>query len=136
MIQDKLSMFSEGQAVTASALSETILDLHAHGDDVQRALTLFVQARETVTSGTSASTVGFELWTSDALDGTGAALDAGEKIWASGLIVKTDLINGTFAVKQPLPSGIKRYLQLKYVVSATLTAGTFDAGLAWGIDLP
>lgn len=136
MIQDKLSMFSEGQAVTVSALSENILDLHAHGDDVQRELTLFAQVRETVTSGTSASTVGFELWTSDALDGTGAALDAGEKIWASELIVKTDLLDGTFAVKQPLPSGIKRYLQLKYVVSATLTAGTFDAGLAWGIDLP
>lgn len=136
MIQDKLSMFSEEQAVTVDADSDNILDLQAHGDDIQRNLTLFVQVRETVKSDTPASTVTFDLYTDDALNANGDDLAAGTKIWSSGAIAKAALVDGCFAVKVPLPAGIERYLQIKYDVSATLTAGKFDAGLAWGIDLP
>ncbi len=129
-------MFSEEQAVTVDADSTNILDLLAHGDDVQRFLTLFVQVREAVTSADAGATVTFELYTDDALNEAGTDLAADNLVWSSGAIAKATLVDGYFAVKVPLPPGVQRYLLLKYNVSATLTAGKFDAGLAWGIDLP
>jgi len=136
MIQDRLSMFSEEQAVTVDADSTNILDLHAHGDDLQRNLTLFVQSRESVASDTPGATVTFELYTDDALNAGGDDLAADNLIWSSAAIPMASLVDGYFAVKVPLPAGVQRYLLLKYNVSATLKAGKFDAGLAWGIDLP
>lgn len=135
MIQDRLSMFSEKQVVTVDADSTNILDLHAHGDDIQRNLMLFVQVREAVTSD-GAATVTVKVNTNAALNAGGTALAAKTTIWTSAAVAKADLVDGLFLVKIPLPTGVKRYLQVEYDVSATLTKGKFDAGLAWGVDLP
>ena len=72
MIRDKLLMFPQNQALTATADSDNILDVGQHGDDIQRELTLFVQFRGTGTSA-GASTLTIALKTSATL--TGAGLD-------------------------------------------------------------
>lgn len=136
MIQDKKLMFSDSQAITATADSTNILDLGAHGDDIQRELTLFVQFRGTVESG-GASTLVITLNTDDALNAGGTDLAADNTLWTSASIAKTALTDGAMLVKMPLPPGIQRYLRLTYTVgTANLTAGAIDAGLIWGIDQP
>lgn len=136
MIQDKKLMFSDSQAITATADSTNILDLGAHGDDIQRELTLFVQFRGTVESG-GASTLVITLNTDDTLNAGGTDLAADNTLWTSASIAKTALTDGAMLVKMPLPPGIQRYLRLKYTVgTANLTAGAIDAGLVWGIDQP
>jgi hypothetical protein len=134
MIPDFKEMFSRQQAVTATAGGEYILDLANHGDDVNRLLTLLVQAR-TPAQAEGAATVTVELYTDSALNSGGDDLAAGTKIWSSDAIGKASLTKGAIVVKTPLPGGIKRYLKLKYVVATgPLTAGTFDAGIYWGVD--
>ena len=136
MIQDKKLMFSDSQAITATADSTNILDLGAHGDDIQRELTLFVQFRGTVESN-GASTLVITLNTDDALNAGGTDLAADNTLWTSASIAKTALTDGAMLVKMPLPPGIQRYLRLTYTVgTANLTAGAIDAGLIWGIDQP
>lgn len=136
MIQDKKLMFSDSQAITATADSTNILDLGAHGDDIQRELTLFVQFRGTVESG-GQSTLVITLNTDDALNAGGTDLAADNTLWTSASIAKTALTDGAMLVKMPLPPGIQRYLRLTYTVgTANLTAGAIDAGLVWGIDQP
>lgn len=136
MIQDKKLMFSDSQAITATADSTNILDLGAHGDDIQRELTLFVQFRGTVESNGD-STLVITLNTDDALNAGGTDLAADNTLWTSASIAKTALTDGAMLVKMPLPPGIQRYLRLTYTVgTANLTAGAIDAGLIWGIDQP
>jgi len=136
MIQDKKLMFSDSQDLTSTADSTNILDLGAHGDDIQRELTLFVQFRGAVDSG-GASTLIIQLNTDDALNAGGDDLAADNTLWTSASIAKTALTDGAMLVKMPLPPGIQRYLRLKYTVgTANLTAGAIDAGLVWGIDQP
>lgn len=136
MIQDKKLMFSDSQELRSTADSTNILDLGAHGDDIQRELTLFVQFRGAVDSG-GASTLIIQLNTDDALNAGGDDLAADNTLWTSASIAKTALTDGAMLVKMPLPPGIQRYLRLKYTVgTANLTAGAIDAGLVWGIDQP
>ena len=136
MIQDKKLMFSDSQAITATADSTNILDLGAHGDDIQRELTLFVQFRGNVDSA-GQSTLIIQLNTDDALNAGGDDLAADNTLWTSASIAKTALTDGAMLVKMPLPPGIQRYLRLTYTVgTANLTAGAIDAGLVWGIDQP
>ena len=136
MIQDKKLMFSDSQELRSTADSTNILDLGAHGDDIQRELTLFVQFRGAVDSA-GESTLIIQLNTDDALNAGGDDLAADNTLWTSASIAKTDLTDGAMLVKMPLPPGIQRYLRLKYTVgTANLTAGAIDAGLVWGIDQP
>lgn len=136
MIQDKKLMFSDSQPLRSTADSTNILDLGAHGDDIQRELTLFVQFRGNVESA-GQSTLIIQLNTDDALNAGGDDLAADNTLWTSASIAKTALTDGAMLVKMPLPPGIQRYLRLKYTVgTANLTAGAIDAGLVWGIDQP
>jgi hypothetical protein len=131
MIQDKLEMFSEDQAVTATADSTNVIFIGAHGDDIHRFLTLFIQTKVAALAEGSA-TVTFSLYGGTA-SGTQATL-----LWQSAAIGKAALTLGSFPVKIPLPSvGTNTYLKLVYTVATgPLTAGKFDAGLIWGIDQP
>lgn len=130
MIQDKLSMFSNQQAVTASADSTNVLYVGDHADDIQRNLTLFVQWRAAATSEGD-STLVVKLYTGST-EASQATL-----LWTSPTFAKAALTEGASLVKIPLPTGILKYLKLTFTVGvANLTAGTVDAGLAWGIDIP
>lgn len=135
MIHDRLSMFSQAQLVTASAVSSNVLDVGAHGDDIQRELTFFVQCRAAITAD-GAATVKFALRTSATL--TAGALDAPVTLFETAAIAKASLTDGSFPVKIALPPGVLKYLDVYYTVATgplTLLSA-FDAGLAFGIDLP
>lgn len=130
MLQDKKEMFSEQQAFTTVAAhdSTNVLYIGPHGDDVQRIMTLFVQVRDAVTSA-GAATVQFKVYT-----GSSAAV-VNTLLWASAAIGKADLTAGSFPVQIPLPDGLNDYVKITYTVAAAaLTAGSFDAGLNWGMD--
>lgn len=135
MIHDRLSMFSNAQLVTASAGSTNVLDVGAHGDDIQRFLTFFVQCRAPITAD-GAATVAFALRTSATL--SGGALENPVTLFTTAAIGKAALTDGSFPVKIALPPGVQRYLDVYYTVATGPLTGTsaFDAGLADGIDLP
>lgn len=129
MIQNKLEMFSEQQVVTATADSTNVLYIGSHGNDIHRTLTLFVQARAAATAAGSA-TVTFDLYGGTTADAQATLL------WSSAAIGKAALTLGAFPVKVPLPDlQSKTYLKLVYTVATgPLQTGSFDAGLAWGIE--
>lgn len=132
MILDKLLMFSEAQAVTATAASTDTIDLGPIKGTVRdigvgAPLELFVNVNTTATAA-GAATVNFQLqtsadnssWTTLVASGDQAlaALTAGKRI---------------FSVK--VPSGVQRYLRVNYTVgTGPLTAGAFTAGINLAVD--
>jgi len=127
MLRDKQSMFSEEQAVTVTADSTNVLFV-GEGNDIDKQLRLFVQAREAATAD-GAGTVTVKLYTG----ATAAACST--LLWTSAVIGKAACTAGAFIVKMALPDGILDYLKLTYTVATgPLTAGTFDAGLIWKMD--
>lgn len=132
MILDKLLMFSEAQAVTASAASTDVIDLGPI-DGTRRdigvgyPLELFVNVNTTATAA-GAATVNIQLQTSpdnstwttlaSTSDLALSALTSGKRIWS-----------------QKVPQGVQRYLRINYVVgTGPLTAGAFTAGINLDVD--
>ena len=132
MILDKQNMFSEAQAVTASAVSANTLDLSlardiGPGED----LSIFVAVDETAASA-GATTVEFQVISSAA-----AALTSPTVLMSSGPIGKSELTAGRKLIELKVPRAIllaqpvgQRYIGLNYVVAvANLSAGKFTAGI-------
>lgn len=132
MILDKLLMFSEAQAVTASAASTDVIDLGPI-DGTRRdigvgyPLELFVNVNTTATAA-GAATVNIQLQTSpdnstwttlaSTSDLALSALTSGKRVWS-----------------QKVPQGVQRYLRINYVVgTGPLTAGAFTAGINLDVD--
>ncbi|AWP32036.1 hypothetical protein B9D02_05345 [Pantoea vagans] len=132
MILDKLLMFSEAQAVTASAASTDVIDLGPI-DGTRRdigvgyPLELFVNVNTTAAAA-GAATVNIQLqtspdnstWTTLAAtsDLALSALTSGKRVWS-----------------QKVPQGVQRYLRVNYVVgTGPLTAGAFTAGINLDVD--
>jgi hypothetical protein len=132
MIQNKLEMFSEQQAVTATADSTNVIYIGDHGNDIHRFLDLFVQVTTAAVTADGAATVTFALY-GGTTENTQATL-----LWTSAAIGKAALTLGAFPVKIALPKvDTAKYLKLIYTVATgPLTAGTFDAGIIWGVDEP
>lgn len=132
MILDKLLMFSEAQAVTASAASTDVIDLGPI-DGTRRdigvgyPLELFVNVNTTATAA-GAATVNFQLQTSPD-NSTWTTLTT------SGDLALTALTAGKRVMSQKVPQGVQRYLRLNYVVgTGPLTAGAFTAGINLDVD--
>ncbi|MDQ0628068.1 Bbp16 family capsid cement protein [Pantoea agglomerans] len=132
MILDKLLMFSEAQAVTASAASTDVIDLGPI-DGTRRdigvgyPLELFVNVNTTAAAA-GAATVNIQLQTSpdnsawttlaSTSDLALSALTSGKRVWS-----------------QKVPQGVQRYLRVNYVVgTGPLTAGAFTAGINLDVD--
>ena len=127
MIRVKENMFSEAQAVTATAAGDNILFVGA-ANDIDKRLRLFVQVRE---AGTAA---GEATLTLALLTGTTAA-GCSTTLWTSATIPVADLTAGKYIHQDAIPAGGKGYYKLTYTVATgPLTAGTFDAGIAWRMD--
>jgi len=132
MILDKLLMFSEAQAVTASAASTDVIDLGPI-DGTRRDIgvgypvELFVNVNTTATAA-GAATVNIQLQTSpdnstwttlaSTSDLALSAMTSGKRVWS-----------------QKVPQGVQRYLRINYVVgTGPLTAGAFTAGMNLDVD--
>jgi hypothetical protein len=137
MIFSANQLFSDDQAITATALSENVIDLGDSGTPYDAAAALhgdvgkgnpipvLVQVTEDFATLTSL-TVSIE--TGDASD-----LSDGTKL-AEQTIVLADLTVGQQVAIQCLPNGLTgRYLGVRYTVTGTAaTAGKITAGITMG----
>jgi hypothetical protein len=132
MILDKLLMFSEAQAVTASAASNDVIDLGPidgtrRDIGVGEPLELFVNVNTTATAA-GAATVNIQLQTSPD-NSTWTTLTS------TGDLALSALTSGKRVMSQKVPQGVLRYLRVNYVVgTGPLTAGAFTAGINLDVD--
>lgn len=138
MILSAQQLFSDDQAITASADSTNVIDLGAPGtpygaaaainQDIGKGnpVTILVQVT-TAMAAAGAATLTFNI-------STGATTALGTTIATVGPIAKADLVAGYQIPIQVLPNKInERYLGIEYVVATgPMTAGNVTAGITMG----
>ena len=127
MLDNEL-VFSDGQAVTTTAISTNVVDLTVAGQPIHQGRPMFAVVSVPVTcTATGAATVTFNVEADSAvgLDATPTVL------YTSGAIGKASLVAGAVPVQVSIPKGIAatdRYVGVRYTVATgPLTAGKFDA---------
>lgn len=141
MIFDQQSIFSDAQALTATAASTNVLDITgAVGTPPHAAAALDVDVGRAdcrigftidetfVSAGASTLSIALQV-------DTAAAFGSATALWTSSAIAKATLVKGyMFEELVILPRGItERYLRLYYTVgTADFTAGKITAGFVWG----
>lgn len=129
MILDKTNEFSDGQTVTATAISTNVIDLNPSGanDELDigagEPVWLVVQVDETATAA-GAATVTVSLESSAAPGMTSPRTHI-----TTGAVALADLTAGSEIARFRLPGGdYLRYLGVRYTVgTGPLTAGKFSA---------
>ncbi|EBA1891589.1 TPA: Bbp16 family capsid cement protein [Salmonella enterica] len=132
MILDKLQMFSEAQAVTASAASTDTLDLaplKGNRRDIGIGYPLeFWALVNTTATAAGAATLNVQLQTSP--DNS-----TWTTIYDSGALALSALTVGKRIVSAKVPAGVLRYLRVNYSVgTGPLTAGAFTSGINLDVD--
>lgn len=132
MILDKLLMFSEAQAVTATAASTDTIDLGpikgtrrdiGVGDPLE-----FWANVNTSAAAAGAATVNIQLQTSS----DNATWNT---LYDSGALALASLTAGKRVLSTTVPKGVLKYLRVNYVVAiGPLTAGAFTAGINLDVD--
>lgn len=136
MLLDKGLMFSEAQAVTASAASSDTVDLGPlHSGNTVRDIGVgtpvefFVQVGKEAKAGVEGTTVKISLQTAKSSN----FAEATEVLQSSELPVAT--LKSGYRYAAVLPQGIQRYLRVNYTVDkGPLTGGEFTAGLVLSTD--
>lgn len=132
MILDKLLMFSEAQAVTASAASTDVIDLSPI-DGTRRDIGVgypleFWANVNTTATAAGAATLNVQLQTSPD-NSTWTTL------YDSGTLALAALTAGKRLFSAKVPAGVQRYLRVNYVVgTGPLTAGAFTSGINLDVD--
>jgi len=132
MILDKLLMFSDKQAVTATAASTDVIDLGPI-DGTRRDIGVgypleFWALVNTTATASGAATVNVQLQTSP--DNS-----TWISIYESGALALAALTAGKRIVSAKVPSGVQKYLRVNYTVSTgPLTAGAFTSGINLDVD--
>ena len=123
MYLDKQNLFSDKQAVAATAAATDSVDLGKGDAGPAEQASLFVGVDGA--SGTGTLTV--ELLTADACAANGTLTSP---VTVATFPVGNDTLKtGGKAVAVRLPHGMKRYAALNYVVSGTLTGARITAGI-------
>lgn len=137
MILSNESLFSDGQAITATAISTNVMDMGAAGTPVGAAaalnhdvgkgtpIPLLVQVTEAFNNLTSL-TIAIE---------TGSSASLGTVV-ASFTVALADLTVGYRIPYEMLPKGLGRYVGLRYTVTGGTapTTGKITAGLTMGVQ--
>jgi hypothetical protein len=132
MILDKLLMFSEAQAVTASGASTDTIDL-APLDGTRRDIGVgypleFWAIVNTTATAAGAATLNIQLQTSP--DNS-----TWTNIYDSGALALAALTAGKRLFSAKVPAGVQRYLRVNYsVATGPLTAGAFTSGINLDVD--
>jgi len=121
MYMDKQQMFSEDQAVTASAASTNVIDLGS-ADAGRSSLEVFARVSEAFNNLTS---LGVKLQTAtDATFTTPVDLPAQETDLLAALTLNKEIL------KAKMPQGCLRYVRLYFTVTGTApTTGKITAGI-------
>ena len=127
MILDKENLFAQDQAVTATAMSDNIVDLGPGDAGPSERISLFVNAGKAFTGGGELTA---EILTSDELNGGGADLDNPETV-AAYPVAGDVLAAGGKLISARLPHGMKRYARINFEVVGSLADGALTAGLVW-----
>lgn len=120
MINDQLCLYSDGQAVSATATSTKKIDNKFNGDDYSGVRTLFVHVGSGWTGGGTVTV------TLEHCDTESGAYTTAATLVSAATADKTDA-NGFLYIGQ-LPRGLKRFRQLKYTVANTVTGLKVLAG--------
>jgi len=129
MYLDKQTLFSDDQAITATATSTNVIDLGAIGiakGDVKE-IDVWVQVTKAFGSGDTDGTLVVSLRTdSDAVIGTGGVV-----LHQTAAIVEADLVAGYQFSLGTIPVNAEEFLDLNFTVagSGDFTAGNITAGL-------
>lgn len=132
MILDKLLMFSEKQAVTASAASTDVIALGPI-DGTRRDIGVgypleFWATVDTTATAAGAATLNVQLQTSP--DNS-----TWTTIYDSGALALAALTAGKRLFSAKVPAGVQRYLRVNYSVgTGPLTAGAFTSGINLDVD--
>ncbi len=131
MYVDSQLLFSDAQALTASAASTNSVDMGPSRRQVAvgEPLYLFVTVDESFTAaGLATLTIGVQ--TDD-----DAAFGAAVTLLTTQALAKASMTVGRTPIVLALPQGMKRYLRLYYTVATgPLTAGKISAVLAADVD--
>ncbi len=132
MLFDALNMFSEKQPITATAVSQKVVDLgpgfplsgNSNGQtDMEIALVV------TKAFAPTPGTLTVEVQTSDTVDASGKLVSPVTQL-ATGAIPATSLAPGAnLPYMLRVPPHAKRYVGLRYVASTAFTAGEITAGV-------
>lgn len=136
MILSAQQLFSDDQAITATAVSTNVIDLGVPGtpfggnqlnQDIGKgtAVPVLIQVTEDFNNATSVQV--------DIMVSAAAAMTS-PKVLASETILLADLVAGKQTNVQVVPKGADmRYLGVKYTVTGTApTTGKFTAGISMG----
>ncbi|TNV22119.1 hypothetical protein FH968_04390 [Buttiauxella sp. B2] len=132
MIIDKLLMFSESQAVTATAASTDVIDLGPikgtkRDIGVGNPLEFWTNVNTTAAAA-GAATLNVQLQTSTD-NATWVTL------YDSGSLALASLVAGKRILSTKVPQGVLKYLRVNYVVATgPLTAGAFTSGINLDVD--
>ncbi|EBX4751202.1 Bbp16 family capsid cement protein [Salmonella enterica] len=132
MILDKLLMFSEKQAITASAASTDVIDLGPI-DGTRRDIGVgyplkFLAIVDTTATADGAATLNVQLQTSP--DNS-----TWTTIYDSGALALAALTAGKRLFSAKVPAGVQRYLRVNYTVgTGPLRAGAFTSGINLDVD--
>lgn len=130
-IMDRTSLFSDGQAVTATAASTNVVDLGSHDIDYARdtglgtPVPLSIAVTESFNNLTSL-TISIETDTT-------AAFSSPTTVFTSPAYTLAQVASGAkYLLPDTLPAGInERYVRLKYTVAGTApTTGKITAGVS------
>lgn len=132
MILDKLLMFSEAQAVTATAASTDTIDLgpikgNRRDIGVGEPLEFWATVNASAAAA-GAATLNVQLQTS-------SDNSAWTTLYDSGSIALASLTVGKRILSTKVPQGVLKYLRVNYVVgTGPLTAGAFTSGINLDVD--
>lgn len=128
MILDYENMFSKGQAVKATTLSDNVVDLGPGDAGPSEQLSVFVNVDVPFTKG------GFtvELKTADEVTDNGVLTNPAIVATFPCAEVYTKAGGKMFAAR--LPHGMRRYAALNYVLDEAGSGGTVTAGLVFDVQ--
>jgi len=123
MIMDKTNLFSDDQAITASAVSTNVIDLGVSRDIGKGTpVPVLIQVTKDFATLTSLTAT---IETSETED-----FSSSETLATSGAVPVADLVAGRNLAPQFMPIGVQRYLRISYTVAgSSATAGTVTAGV-------
>lgn len=122
MMLDYLTILSDAQAITTSAVSTNTIDSVAAGEAIAPfgAMVQFL-IDTTITSSQSIS-VTFDLQTA-----TDSAFTSPVTLASSGAISRATLVAGNVPYQTVIPTGCLRFLRAYYTSNGTIQAGKVDA---------